>query len=73
MALSEMTVRHARITGNDYTLGDSDGLTLNVTARGGKVWLFRYYWAASRSACPSVVIPKLGLFGADVKFRKTRG
>ena len=48
MALSEMTVRHARITGNDYTLGDSDGLTLNVTARGGKVWLFRYYWAGKQ-------------------------
>lgn len=45
MALSEMTVRHARITGNDYTLGGMDGLALHVTARGGKVWLFRYYWA----------------------------
>ncbi len=32
MALSEMAVRHARITGDDYTLGDSDGLTLNVAA-----------------------------------------
>lgn len=45
MALSDMTVRHARITGNDYTLGDSDGLALNVTSRGGKIWRFRYYWA----------------------------
>ena len=36
MALSEMSIRH------DYTLGDSDGLTLNVTVSGGKIWLFRY-------------------------------
>ena len=40
MALSEMPIRHARVTGSDYTLGDSDGLTLNVTASGGKIWLF---------------------------------
>lgn len=45
MALSDTTVRQARITGNDYTIGDTDGLALNVTARGGKIWRFRYYWA----------------------------
>lgn len=44
MALSDMTVRQARITGNDYTLGDTDGLALIVTAHGGKIWRFRYYW-----------------------------
>jgi len=37
MALSDTTVRQARITGNDYTIGDTDGLALNVTARGGKI------------------------------------
>ena len=36
MALSDTTVRQARITGNDYTLGDTDGLALNVTAAAGK-------------------------------------
>jgi hypothetical protein len=30
MALSEISIRH------DYTLGDSDGLTLNVTVIGGE-------------------------------------
>jgi len=38
MTLSNMTVRHARITGNNYVLGDTDELALNVTAHGGKVW-----------------------------------
>lgn len=28
MALSDMTVRQTRITGNDYSLGDTDGLAL---------------------------------------------
>ncbi|WP_404943323.1 Arm DNA-binding domain-containing protein [Pseudomonas sp. FW300-N2F2] len=27
------------------TIGDTDGLALNVTAHGGKIWRFRYYWA----------------------------
>lgn len=48
MAHSEMAVRHALTTGNDYTLGDSDGLTLNVTASGGKIRLFRYYWTGKQ-------------------------
>ena len=61
MALSEMTVRHARITGNGYTLGDSDGLTLNVTARGGKVWLFRYYWAGKQKRMSLGCYPQISL------------
>jgi hypothetical protein len=28
----------------NYTLGDIDGLSLNVSAHGGKSWHFRYYW-----------------------------
>lgn len=52
MALLEMAVRHARITANDYTLGDSDGLTLNVTASGGKSGSSATTGQASRSACP---------------------
>jgi hypothetical protein len=63
MALSDTTVRQARITRNDYTIGDTNGLALNVTAGGGKIWLFRYYWTgkqkrmslgcSQRSAYPS--------------------
>uniref|UniRef100_UPI003F583272 phage integrase central domain-containing protein n=1 Tax=Pseudomonas lini TaxID=163011 RepID=UPI003F583272 len=34
MALSDTTVRQARITGNDYSLGDTDGRALKVMARG---------------------------------------
>jgi len=59
MVLSEMAIRHARITGIDYTLGDSDGLTLNVMASGGKSGFSVTTGRASRSACPWVVTRKL--------------
>ncbi|MFL1416571.1 tyrosine-type recombinase/integrase [Pseudomonas fildesensis] len=61
MALSEMSIRHARVTGSDYTLGDSDGLTLNVTASGGKIWLFRYYWAGKQKRMSIGSYPQIGL------------
>lgn len=32
MALSEMAIRHARITGKNYILADSDGVFLNITS-----------------------------------------
>ena len=44
MPLSEFTIRHARITGKNYTLCDFDGLSLWVTKAESKLWLFRYYW-----------------------------
>ncbi|WP_256670305.1 hypothetical protein [Pseudomonas sp. CFSAN084952] len=43
MALSDTTVRQARITGNDYSLGDTDGLALNEMARGVEIWCFSCY------------------------------
>jgi hypothetical protein len=52
MPLSEFTVRHARTTGKNYTLGDFDGLSLWVTKAGGKLWLFRYYWEARQQRMP---------------------
>lgn len=72
MALSEMAVRHARISGNDYTLGDSDGLTLNVTARGGKVWLFRYYWAGKQKRMSLGSYPQIGLKEARTRRDEAR-
>ncbi|WP_410017302.1 Arm DNA-binding domain-containing protein [Pseudomonas sp. 20P_3.2_Bac5] len=43
MPLSEMAVRHARVTGTAYALTDADGLSLYVSAGGSKIWHFRYY------------------------------
>ncbi|MBT2298234.1 tyrosine-type recombinase/integrase [Pseudomonas fluorescens] len=61
MALSDTTVRQARITGNDYTMGDTDGLALNVTARGGKIWRFRYYWAGVQKRMSLGSYPQISL------------
>ena len=48
MALSDMAVRKVKSTGKAYTLGDIDGLSLAVTAQGGRTWHFRYCWAGKQ-------------------------
>ena len=72
MALSDMTVRHARITGNDYTLGDTDGLALNVTAHGGKIWRFRYYWAGTQKRMSLGSYPQISLREARARRDEAR-
>ncbi|WP_447792096.1 tyrosine-type recombinase/integrase [Pseudomonas farris] len=72
MALSEMSIRHARITGNDYTLGDSDGLTLNVTVSGGKIWLFRYYWTGKQKRMSLGSYPQISLKEARIRRDEAR-
>jgi Integrase len=72
MALSEMSIRHARITGIDYTLGDSDGLTLNVTASGGKIWLFRYYWTGKQKRMSLGCYPQISLKEARTRRDEAR-
>ncbi len=72
MALSEMAVRHARVTGNDYTLGDSDGLTLNVAVSGGKIWLFRYYWSGKQKRMSLGSYPQISLKEARARRDEAR-
>ncbi|KAA8995391.1 tyrosine-type recombinase/integrase [Affinibrenneria salicis] len=42
MALTDAVARQARITGKAYTLNDTGGLSLFVTANGAKKWHFRF-------------------------------
>ncbi|MFJ1337962.1 MULTISPECIES: tyrosine-type recombinase/integrase [Pseudomonas] len=72
MALSDTTVRQARITGNDYTIGDTDGLALNVTARGGKIWRFRYYWAGVQKRMSLGSYPQISLKEARARRDEAR-
>lgn len=44
MALTDAVVRQARTTGKNYTLNDSDGLSLFITRHGAKKWHFRFTW-----------------------------
>ncbi|WP_410863649.1 Arm DNA-binding domain-containing protein [Paraburkholderia sp. SIMBA_027] len=48
MALSNLRIQHAKATGKPYTLGDFDGLSLFVSAKGSKAWHFRYYWVGKQ-------------------------
>lgn len=61
MALSDATVRQAKATGKDYTLGDSDGLSLGVSGAGGKSWHFRYSWAGKQKRMSLGTYPEVGL------------
>lgn len=72
MALSDTTVRQARITGNDYTIGDTDGLALNVTAHGGKIWRFRYYWAGVQKRMYLGSYPQISLKEARARRDEAR-
>lgn len=61
MALSDFAVRQAKATGQNYTLGDADGLTLSISANGGKAWHFRYYWAGKQKRMSLGTYPEISL------------
>jgi hypothetical protein len=61
MALSDLTVRQAKATGTTYTLGDIDGLSLHVSAHGGKSWHFRYYWQGKQKPISLGTYPETSL------------
>lgn len=61
MALTDFAVRQARTTGKDYTLADFDGLSLAISATGGKSWHFRYYWATQQKRMSLGTYPEVSL------------
>lgn len=61
MALSDTAVRQAKVTGKAYTLGDIDGLSLAVSAEGGKSWHFRYYWHGTQKRLSLGTYPEISL------------
>jgi integrase len=61
MALSDATIRQAKATGTPYTLADLDGLSLAVTATGGRSWHFRYYWANKQQRMSLGTYPEVPL------------
>ena len=72
MALSEMAIRHARVTGKDYTLADNDGLILHVTAQGAKLWHFRFYWEGKQKRMSFGSYPQVGLRDARTRRDEAR-
>lgn len=72
MALSDLAVRKARATGKDYTLTDIDGLSLAVSATGGKSWHFRYYWLDRQKRMSLGTYPEVSLREARALKDKAR-
>ena len=46
--LSDLMVRQAKAIGKPYTLADTDGLSLFVSATDAKAWHFRFSWDGKR-------------------------
>ena len=61
MALTDAVVRQAKTTGKDYTLNDTDGLVLFVTARGAKKWHFRFTWLGKQQRVAVGSYPEMSL------------
>lgn len=59
--LSDLAVRQAKATGKTYTLADSDGLSLFVSANGAKAWHFRFSWGGKRDRMSFGAYPALSL------------
>ena len=61
MALTDTVVRQAKADRKDYALHDNDGLSLYVTARGGKSWHFRFSWAGKQPRISLGTYPEISL------------
>lgn len=72
MALSDMVVRQAKATGNDYTLPDFDGLSLAVAAAGTKSWHFRYNWLGRQKRMSLGMYPEISLREARTRRDEAR-
>lgn len=61
MPLSDLAVRQAKATGKPYTITDIDGLSLAVSAAGGKAWHFRYPWLGKQKRMSFGTYPEVTL------------
>lgn len=61
MVLSNFAVSQAKATGKPYTLPDSDGLSLSVSAAGSRSWHFRYQWMLETKRMSLGTYPEVSL------------
>lgn len=64
MALTDMTVRQAKATGKNFTLG--------VSAQGGKSRHFRYTWLGKRKRMSLGTYPEISLRDARARRNEAR-
>jgi len=72
MALSGTNVRRVRARDKDYTLSDTDGLALFVSARGSKYWYFRFCWGGKQQRISLGTYPEIGLKDARARRDEAR-
>ncbi|WP_324710143.1 tyrosine-type recombinase/integrase [Pseudomonas citronellolis] len=67
MGLTDTAVRQAKGKGKDYSLTDSLGLSLFVSAAGTKSWHFRFSWGGKQPRISLGTYPELSLLEARDK------
>jgi Arm DNA-binding domain len=72
MALSGTNVRRVRAKDKDYTLSDTDGLALFVSATGSKYWYFRFCWGGKQQRISLGTYPEISLKDARVRRDEAR-
>jgi integrase len=73
MPLTDTAVRQAKPRDKDFTLTDSDGLSLFVAANGTKSWHFRFSWHGKQPRISLGTYPEIGLRDARELRDEARG
>ena len=72
MALIDTQLHNAKPTVKDYTLTDSLGLSILITTKGGKWWLFRYRYLGKPKLMSLGSYPEISLLQARAKRDEAR-
>ena len=67
MSLVETQIRNAKPLSKDYTLNDSQGLSILITTKGGKWWRFRYRYAGKPKLLSFGTYPEVTLLEARAR------
>ena len=70
--LTELAVKKAKPTEKLYRLADAQGLCLEVTPGGVKLWRWRYRWQGKASMLSLGAWPEVGLKAAREKLADVR-
>lgn len=72
MPLTDTAVRLVKPADKDYTLKDTDGLSLFVSTKGDKLWHFRFSWAGKQPRISLGSYPELSLKAARERRDRAR-
>jgi integrase len=67
MALTDLTIKHLKPKSKLYRVADSNGLCLEISPKGGKLWRWRYYYQGKAQMLALGKYPALSLTEARKK------